>query len=135
MSVAELLPSDVIVAEPRDLVQSLPITGTIKAVNFAAIKARVAGEVKEFSVREGDAVTAGQVIANVGDQKLSLQQGALDAQIAAARAEQDQAQSELDRAEALSHFILSMQQAPGLGSDDERRMLAAIVPLPEPAGP
>ena len=61
----ELTPDDVIRAEPRDLVQSLPITGTIKAVNFAAIKARVAGEVKGFTVREGDAVKADQVLGRI----------------------------------------------------------------------
>jgi multidrug efflux system membrane fusion protein len=61
----ELTASDVFQAEPRELVQTLPITGTLKAVNFAAIKARVAGEVKEFLVREGDSVKAGQVLARI----------------------------------------------------------------------
>jgi RND family efflux transporter MFP subunit len=64
-AVVELATSDVVKAEARELAQGLPISGSLKAVNSAAVKARVAGELQDLTVREGDAVQAGQVIARV----------------------------------------------------------------------
>jgi RND family efflux transporter MFP subunit len=78
------------------------VYATVETVNAIPARVRTGGTITRLSVREGDAVTAGQVIASVGDQKLSLQQGALDAQIASARAQMEQAQGDMERAEALS---------------------------------
>ena len=61
----ELAQTDVMKAELRDITQGLPISGTVKAVNYAVIKARVAGELKEVVAREGDAVKAGDVLARI----------------------------------------------------------------------
>ena len=64
-TLVELAATDVVRAEMRELTQGLPISGSLKAVNSAVVKARVAGELQDLSVREGDAVKAGQVIARV----------------------------------------------------------------------
>jgi multidrug efflux system membrane fusion protein len=61
----ELASTDTLQADLRDITQGLPISGTVKALNYAVIKARVAGEVKEIWVREGDAVKTGQVLARI----------------------------------------------------------------------
>jgi len=61
----ELANSDVMKAEMRDITQGLSVSGTVKAVNYAVIKARVAGELKEVVAREGDAVKAGDVLARI----------------------------------------------------------------------
>ncbi len=61
----ELASSDVLKTELRDITQGLAISGTVKAVNYAVIKARVAGELKEVVAREGDAVKAGDVLARI----------------------------------------------------------------------
>lgn len=61
----ELASSDVMKATLRDITQGLPVSGTVKAVNYAVIKARVAGELKEVLAREGDAVKAGDVLARI----------------------------------------------------------------------
>ena len=61
----ELLASDVTVIKKRDLRQVLPLSGALRAVNQAAVKARVAGEVREVLVREGETVQAGQVVARM----------------------------------------------------------------------
>jgi len=61
----ELASSDVMKAELRDITQGLAVSGTVKAVNYAVIKARVAGELKEIVAREGDAVKAGDVLARI----------------------------------------------------------------------
>jgi RND family efflux transporter MFP subunit len=65
VSQIELATSDVMQAELRDITQGLPVSGTVKAVNYAVIKARVAGELKEVVAREGDAVKAGDVLARI----------------------------------------------------------------------
>ena len=61
----ELASTDVLKAELRDITQGLPVSGTVKAVNYAVIKARVAGELKEVVAREGDAVKPGDVLARI----------------------------------------------------------------------
>lgn len=64
-TVVELANSDVTTAQINELAQGLPISGTLKAANSALIKARVAGELQGLTVREGDAVKAGQIVARV----------------------------------------------------------------------
>ena len=64
-TVVELASSDLIKAQVNELAQGLPISGTLKAANSAFIKARVAGELQGLTVREGDTVKAGQIIARV----------------------------------------------------------------------
>ncbi|MGE4239334.1 efflux RND transporter periplasmic adaptor subunit [Ramlibacter sp.] len=64
-AVIELAATDVVKAEPREIVRGLPISGSLKAVNSALVKARVAGELQGLTVREGDTVKAGQLIARV----------------------------------------------------------------------
>jgi multidrug efflux system membrane fusion protein len=61
----ELAASDVAPAKLQEITQGLPVTGTLKAVNSAIVKARVAGELQALTVREGDTVTAGQVLARI----------------------------------------------------------------------
>ena len=61
----ELAQADVVRAETRDLQRGLPVSGSLRAVNSAFVKARVAGELLGLSLREGDPVRAGQVVARV----------------------------------------------------------------------
>jgi RND family efflux transporter MFP subunit len=65
ISQVELAQSDVMRVELRQITQSLAISGTVKAVNYAVIKARVAGELQHLHAREGDAVKAGDVLARI----------------------------------------------------------------------
>jgi RND family efflux transporter MFP subunit len=58
----ELTTGDVATATATDLVQTLALTGSLKAVQSAFVKARVAAELKTLGVREGDRVAAGQLI-------------------------------------------------------------------------
>jgi len=61
-TVLEFLPTDVTQVKARDLRQLMPLSGSLRAFNQASVKAKVAGEVREVLVREGEAVQAGQVI-------------------------------------------------------------------------
>ena len=58
----ELGAADVTAARTGELSRTLPLSGGLKAVNSAVVKARVAAEVTSLTVREGDVVKAGQVI-------------------------------------------------------------------------
>jgi membrane fusion protein (multidrug efflux system) len=65
--VLEFLPSDLLTMAPRDLRQTLAASGSLRAYNQAAVKARVAGEVREVLVREGETVKAGQVLVRMDE--------------------------------------------------------------------
>jgi RND family efflux transporter MFP subunit len=58
----EIAPTDLATAAPVELVQSLAVSGSLKAVQSAFVKARVGAEIRELTVREGDRVVAGQLI-------------------------------------------------------------------------
>ena len=60
------------------------VFATVESPNVVPARARIGGTVAELSVRQGDAVRPGQVIAVVGDEKLLLTIAGLEAQIAAA---------------------------------------------------
>lgn len=64
-AVVELLSSDHFRVQMVDLPQVLAISGPLKAVNSAFVKARVAGELQGLTLREGDSVKAGDIIAKV----------------------------------------------------------------------
>lgn len=63
--VIELTAADVLTLQNIELSQGVPISGSLKAVSSALVKARVAGELQGLTVREGDAVRVGQIIARV----------------------------------------------------------------------
>ncbi len=58
----EFLPQEIFTAAPVDLQKTLPLSGALRAVDMASVKARVAADVREVLVREGEAVKSGQVI-------------------------------------------------------------------------
>ncbi len=61
----ELASTDVAQAKMLDISQGLAVSGSLKAVNSALVKARASGELKGLTVREGDFVKAGQIIARI----------------------------------------------------------------------
>ncbi len=77
------------------------VFATLEGDSVVAARARIGGTVERLTVREGDVVRAGQVIGAVADEKLALQIGSLDAQIAALKAQVDQSQTDLARIEPL----------------------------------
>jgi RND family efflux transporter MFP subunit len=100
-SLVELAATDVVRARTREVLQGVPISGALKAVNSAVIKARVAGELRELTVREGDFVKAGQVIARIDASEYESRVRQASEQAASARAQVDVAQRQYDNNKAL----------------------------------
>lgn len=99
--VIELAAMDLATAQPRELSTGLPITGSLKAVRSAQVKARVPGELQGLTVREGDTVQAGQVIAHVEPTEYTERLRQAQLQADAARAQVDIAQRQYDNNAAL----------------------------------
>lgn len=97
----DLGPADVITLRRVDLVRTLSVSGGLKAVDTAMVKAKVAGELLTLTVREGDTVRAGQVIGQIdpADNRSRLQQAQENA--AAAKAQLDIAERTLKNNQAL----------------------------------
>lgn len=100
-TVVELAHSDVTRAKINEFSLGLPISGSLKAVNSAFIKARVAGELQGLTVREGDAVKAGQVIARIDATEYAARLQQAQDQADAAKAQIVIAQRQFDNNKAL----------------------------------
>jgi RND family efflux transporter MFP subunit len=94
--VVELVATDLVQVQSRDLTQRLSVSGTLKAVNSAFIKARVAGELQDLNLREGDLVKAGQVVARVDATDAQARLRQVRQQAEASKAQVDMAQRTLD---------------------------------------
>ena len=88
-SALEFLSQELFTAAPVDVRQALQLSGSLRAFDLASVKARIAGDVREVLVREGEAVSAGQVIV-----KLDATEYA--ARVAQARGNLNSAQAQLD---------------------------------------
>ena len=97
----ELEPSDIVVAQTLILSQGLPVSGTLKAVNSAMVKARVVGELMDFTLREGDRVQQGQVVARIDPTEYLARQRQAQRQVDAATAQVEVAQKQFDNNQAL----------------------------------
>ena len=97
----ELAATDVVTARVQGLAQGLAISGSLKAVNSAVVKARVAGELQGLSVREGDVVKAGQVIARIESSDYPARVRQATEQAESAKAQANVAQRQYDNNKAL----------------------------------
>lgn len=79
-SVVEFAPDDLTTVSRRTLSETLPLTGSLRAITQAAVKSKVAGSALDVAVREGDTVKTGQILARI------------DARDYVARAEQSRGQ-------------------------------------------
>lgn len=100
-SVVALAPMDLVQVKTIELSQGLAIAGPLKAVNSALVKARVAGELQGLTVREGDFVKAGQVIARVDSTEFQARVRQAQQQAESARAQVDIAKRSFDNNRSL----------------------------------
>jgi RND family efflux transporter MFP subunit len=87
----EFLPQEVVNAEPVELRQMLLLSGSLRAVDLASVKAKVGGDVREVLVREGEPVKAGQIVAR-------MDAAEYEARVAQARGNLNSARAQLEMA-------------------------------------
>ncbi|HUH92608.1 MAG TPA: efflux RND transporter periplasmic adaptor subunit [Casimicrobiaceae bacterium] len=79
----EFSAEDLAFVEPATLTRWLPVSGTLRPLNQTTVKAKVSGEIRQVTVREGNAVKAGQPIVRFDtadlEAKLTERIGALEA--------------------------------------------------------
>jgi RND family efflux transporter MFP subunit len=97
----ELAATDVTPIQFMDINEGLKVTGVLKAVNSAIVKARVAGELQMLTVREGDTVSAGQVLAQIDPREFQARLQQAQQQADAALAQIDIAQRQFANNKAL----------------------------------
>ncbi len=95
--------ADVVVVRTVELETTVAVSGALRALQTAVIKARAAGEIAGLSKREGDAVAAGEVLARIDstEPQARLRQSTQQAQ--AALAQVTIAQRTVDNNQALVH--------------------------------
>lgn len=85
----EFLPQEIVAAEPVELRQMLQLSGSLRAVDLATVKSKVAGDVREVLAREGEAVRAGQIVARIDPTEY-------EARVAQARGNLNNARAQLE---------------------------------------
>ena len=98
---AELAATDVVKVQNIEILQGAAVSGALRAVNSAVVKARVSGELQGLQVREGDTVKAGQVLGRIDASELQLRVNQAREQAQSARAQVDVAQRQFDNNKAL----------------------------------
>ncbi len=96
-----LAAADLVQVKVLELTQNVAVSGPIRAVNTAWVKARVPGELRDLTVREGDSVRAGQVLARIDPTESDARVRQARQQAAAAKAQVDIAQRSFDNNRAL----------------------------------
>lgn len=97
----QLAPQDVWVVQPQALSRGIAVSGGLSAQRSAVVKAKVAAELLTLTVREGERVKQGQVIATLDPQEFDLKLKQARQQAASAQAQLQIAQQTLSSNQAL----------------------------------
>lgn len=103
----ELAPADVAAVTMSQLSRSLPVSGSLSPLVQTTVKSKVAGDVMELTVREGQAVKQGEVLARIDTRYLKATLESQQAALEKARADLALAKLNRDNSEAMlkEHFI------------------------------
>ena len=97
----EFLPQEIFKVSPIELKQTMALSGALRAVDQASVKARVAAEVREVLVREGESVTAGQILVRMDTSEFQARVDQAKGNLHAMRAQLDIATKNRDNNRAL----------------------------------
>ncbi len=95
-SIIEFTPDDLTVVARRTLSETLPLTGSLRAVAQAEVKSKVTGSALRVEVREGDTVKAGQELARIDARDYAARAGQARGQVDAMAGQLDIAKQTLD---------------------------------------
>jgi RND family efflux transporter MFP subunit len=101
--------ADPLVVREAEIADRKAVIATVEPVHQLVARARIGGTIAALSIKEGDDVTAGAVVAQVADVKLALQMQALDSRIASLKSQRDQAKTDYDRIADLARRGVSTQ--------------------------
>jgi len=103
----ELAQADVAIVSMSQLSRSLPVSGSLSPLVQTTVKSKVAGDVLELTVREGQAVKQGEVLARIDTRYLKATLDSQQAALEKARADLALAKLNRDNSEAMlkEHFI------------------------------
>ena len=99
--IIDLFSNDTLILKNQTLTIDLPVSGTLRAVNTAIVKARVAGEVIQLRIREGDRVNKGDVLAQIDPREFQQKLVQAEQQADSARSQIDIAKRQFDNNKAL----------------------------------
>lgn len=99
--VMEVAPGEIWPVRRLDLTLEVPVSGALRALQSATIKARIAGELQGLTLREGDTVRAGQEVAHIDPTESHARLRQAQQQADAARAQVAINQRQLDNNRAL----------------------------------
>jgi RND family efflux transporter MFP subunit len=109
--VAEFLQNDLYIVEPRALERTLPLTGSLMPFTEATVKAKVAGELVAVTVREGESVKQGQVLAKIDLTEVQAKVAGREADVAATNAQLVWAEKNRNQQKALLDKAFISQSA------------------------
>ena len=100
---------DSLTVREKEIADRKAVIATVEPVHQLVARARIGGTIAALSIKEGDDVIAGAVVAQVADAKLALQMQAMDSRIASLKSMRDQAKTDFDRIADLARRGVSTQ--------------------------
>ena len=103
----QLAADEIVTVRRQNLPLGVPVSGSLRAVDSAMVKARVGGELQGLTVREGDSVKAGQEVARIDptESRARLRQAQQQADAAKSQVDINQRQYDNNRALVDQGFI------------------------------
>ena len=98
-----------LVVHETDISDRKAVIATVEPIHQLVARARLGGTIVALSIKEGDDVKTGAVVAQVADAKLALQMQALDSRISSLKSTRDQAKIDFDRVAELASRGVSTQ--------------------------
>jgi len=104
-----LYAAEPLVVHETEIADRKAVIATVEPIHQLVARARLGGTIVSLSIKEGDDVKAGAVVAQVADAKLALQMQALDSRISSLKSTRDQAKIDFDRVAELASRGVSTQ--------------------------